>query len=103
MVYYDKYYLLVYEIDGQIIGEVMLLIRLNLSHGGKSVGYIENLVVDKAYRGKGVGRKLMETASEKAKLSQCYKLILDCSDHNVPIYEKLGFSLTDEKNMRIDI
>jgi len=98
----DKHHLFVYDVGGKIVGEGMVMIRLNLSHGGRAVAYAENIVVDQSYRGQGIGAQLMAKIAETAKKHHCYKLLLDCSEQNVPFYQKLGFEITFEKNMRMD-
>jgi len=99
----ENYYILVCEVDNKIIGTSSVFIRKNLSHNGRSVAYLENMVVDKKFRSKGVGGSIMESMISISKSNHCYKIILDCSIKNVEFYEKLGFRLTNEANMRMDI
>jgi len=98
-----KYVLLIVKHDKKIVGTAMLVSRYNLSHGGKRVGYLENVVVDKEHRGNKLGEKLVEHLLEEAPKLNCYKVILDCSQDNVFFYNKYGFELSDEANMRFDI
>ena len=44
----------------KLIGMITIIIESKLIHGGKSVGHIEDLVVDSEYRGLGIGRRLVE-------------------------------------------
>ncbi len=56
--------------------------------------YISNLAVYPEYRGRGVGRKLMEKAAEIAISLRCSKMCLDVSYGNekaMLFYESLGF------------
>jgi glucosamine-phosphate N-acetyltransferase len=98
----SNYLFYVFEIEGRIVGCGSLLVQLNLSHGGKSYGHIENVVVDKNCRGKGVGKKLIEYLIEKAKFKNCYKVILNCEEHNAGFYGKCGLRETGEVEFRID-
>jgi len=97
------YVIALYEDGNKVIGTATLMVRINLSHDCRPVGYIENVVVDDSYRGQGIGKKLVENLLDKADALDCYKVILDCSKHNIKFYEKVGFSVTDEVNMRVDL
>ena len=97
----DNYYLCVCEYDDKVIGTALLLIQLNLSHSGQPYGHIENVVIDKAQRGNGVGARMIEYLIQRARARNCYKIILDCAKHNIPFYKKCGFAETGEIEMRI--
>lgn len=100
----DKnHFLIVAEENGEIIGTGLLLIQLNLFHGGKLSAHIENVVTDENQRGKGIGKKIIEELIKKAKEKNCYKIILDCKKSNVPFYEKCGLKETGEVEMRINL
>ena len=60
-------------------------------------GHIEDIVVDKNVRGKNLGKRIIELLKSIAQVNECYKVILDCSDHNVPFYKKCGFSLKEKQ------
>lgn len=96
------YFLKVCEIDRKLAGTAMLLVQMNLSHGGKPYGHIENVVTDQAYRGKGIGGLLVEDLLKEAKAAGCYKVILDCAESVSPFYQKLGFKKHGSIEMRID-
>ena len=70
---------LVAETDGEVVGSVVLVIVPNLGHGGAPYAVVENVVVDEAWRGRGVGKALMGEAVERARLAGAYKLAL-CSN-----------------------
>ncbi len=97
------YFLKVCEIEGKLAGTAMLLVQMNLSHGGKPYGHIENVVTDQAYRGKGVGGLLVEDLLREAKTARCYKVILDCAESVSPFYQKFGFKKHGSIEMRIDL
>jgi len=80
-------------IHEKIIGTITILIENKLIHTMGKVCHIEDVVVDKAVRGQGIGKKLIDHAKEVAKVHDCYKIILDCGSHNVEFYEKCGFSI----------
>lgn len=98
----DKnYHFCVFEDEGKILGTALLLIQLNLSHGGRPYAHIENVVVDKNCRGRGAGRKMMDYLVEKGKQANCYKILLNCNKSNIPFYEKCGFFDSGEIEMRL--
>ncbi|RLF98618.1 MAG: GNAT family N-acetyltransferase [Thaumarchaeota archaeon] len=96
-------FLMVCEVSGKIVGTAELVIKHNLTHGGRPYGYIENVVVDEDYRGKGVGNKLIESCIKIAREKGCYKLILTCKDDLVKWYGKFGFREFGEKALRLDL
>lgn len=83
----------VLEEGGQVKAAATLLIEPKLLHGAKSVGHIEDVVVDKASRGRGYGKVLIRFLVAMAQQQNCYKVILDCSDNNVGFYKQCGLEL----------
>lgn len=56
------------------------------------IGQIEDVVVDEEYRGKGYGKKIIETLTEYGiKKWNCYKIVLNSLEKNLKFYEKLDF------------
>ncbi len=86
---YDNIY--VYQIDNEIIGCCTLLVEPKIIHNGSKVGHIEDLVVSKEHRGKGIGKELLKYCIDIAKKHGCYKVILDCDESNINFYNKCGF------------
>jgi len=74
-----------------IIGSGTLLVEQKLIHNMGKVGHIEDIVVDEKYRGRNLGKKIIEYLIDMSNKSGCYKAILDCSDKNVEFYKKCGF------------
>jgi len=73
--------------DDVVIGTASWIIEPKFLHGGSNVVHVEDVAVLKERQGEGIGRQLMDYIIGEA---QAYKLILDCSEHNVPFYEKCG-------------
>jgi len=95
------YNIFVVEEEGKIIGTATLLLERKFIHKGGFVGHIEDVVINKKYQGKGLGLKLISHIISVAKTSNCYKVILNCSEGNISFYEKLGF-IKNEICMRLD-
>lgn len=78
------------DVDGKPAGQIKLVPWWN------KFGYVEELVVNPEFRGKGVGHALMARAIEWAKGQNLPGLTLETQDNNVPackFYEKCGFVL----------
>lgn len=71
-------------------------------HAKKPVALIEDVVVNPDYQGMGLGRRLVDRCVEYARSRQAYKVVLSCSDDNVPFYERCGF-YRHENTMRLDL
>lgn len=96
------YKIFVAEEEGKIIGTTTLLLERKFIHGGGIVGHVEDVAVEKDFQKNGVGMKLINHVISEAKKFGCYKVILDCSEENVPFYERLGFKRY-EVCMRLDL
>lgn len=79
----------------EIVATASLFITKRFIHNLGSVGHIEDVVVDKNHRGQGLGQLIINFLVEKAKEAKCYKIILDCSESNVPFYRTCGFSVKE--------
>ncbi|GAH34488.1 unnamed protein product, partial [marine sediment metagenome] len=101
---YDNIYVatIIHNKKEIIIGCVTILIEDKIIHNGGKVGHIEDVVVSNDYRGKGIGKIIINHCVALAKESGCYKVILDCNEENTKFYEKCGFK-THGVCMRIDI
>ncbi|MDG1344213.1 MAG: GNAT family N-acetyltransferase [Flavobacteriaceae bacterium] len=60
----------------------------------RTLGLIEDVAVNENYRGKGIGKKLVEKLIGIASEKGCDKTVLNSSEKNSEFYEKIGF----EKN-----
>lgn len=75
-----------------IIACATLFVELKFIHECSQAGHVEDVVVDPTYRGLKLGRRILEALAKLGRQLGCYKIILDCGDHNVSFYEKLGYS-----------
>jgi ribosomal protein S18 acetylase RimI-like enzyme len=86
--------------NGKIIASCYICIIPNLTRGGKSIGFIENVITDVKYRRKGIGKTVMENAIKYAKEQNCYKVLLQSGNKRTdahPFYEKMGFDGASKK------
>ncbi|ORC86958.1 acetyltransferase [Trypanosoma theileri] len=86
----------------RVVGTASLLVEPKFTRGGRSVGHIEDVVVDPAYRGKKLGKALLKSLCDTARSRGCYKVILDCAEGSIEYYEKLDFRVC-ERQMRLDL
>lgn len=87
-------FLLVAETQDVLVGTLDLVIVPNLTHDGQPWAMIENIVVDARLRRKGIGRRLMEEAVERARATRCYKIQLVSNERRASahrLYEVLKF------------
>jgi len=87
---YDNIYV-AYTSENIIVGCSTIIIEDKIIHEGGKVGHIEDVVVNNDYRGKGIGKLLINHCVGVGKKIGCYKIILDCDKDNNMFYEKCGF------------
>jgi GNAT superfamily N-acetyltransferase len=80
------------ERSGRVVATCVLAILPNLTRGTRPYGLIENVVVDQAVRGQGVGRELMQAVLSFAWRQRCYKvMLLTGRPEVVGFYQQVGF------------
>jgi GNAT superfamily N-acetyltransferase len=87
------------EHDGAVVGTFHLTFIRYLANRGARVAQVENLVVDPAWRGRGIGKAMMIRAIEEARQRRCLRVQLTSNKvrkraHN--LYAQLGFEATHE-------
>ena len=78
------------DVAGKPVGQIKMLPWWN------KYAYVEELVVDTEFRGKGIGRSLLTHAIDWAKHQGFPGITLETQNNNVPackLYEKCGFVL----------
>lgn len=94
MARYPDYRVYVAERDGRVVGTFALLVMDNLAHLGAPSGVIEDIAVDPACQGEGIGRAMMEHALALGAAKGCYKIALSSNlsrERAHAFYESLGF------------
>ncbi|MEX1096193.1 MAG: GNAT family N-acetyltransferase, partial [Planctomycetales bacterium] len=90
------------EGNEEVIGAATLVVERKLIHGGRRAGRIEDVVVDRRCRRRGIGRLLIERLCRLAAELGCYRVVLCCDPRNTGFYERCGFREHDV-GMRLDI
>ena len=75
-------------VDGQKLAGFGMLFHFN------DVAWLGWIVVDKKYRGNGIGKSISEHLVKEGKKLGADKLILTATEMGYPIYQKLGFETT---------
>jgi GNAT superfamily N-acetyltransferase len=92
---YPYYRLFVAYSEEHVVGAYSLTILDNLSHMGAPSALVESVVVLSDYRGKGVGKTMMNHAMTLCRKARCHKLALSSNLVREPahrFYENLGFT-----------
>ena len=87
----DNHQIYVLEKNNIIIGSITIIIEPKLIHQLKNVCHIEDLIIDKNYRGQGLSKELLMYAKNIAKINKCYKIILNCNESLEKFYSKNKF------------
>ncbi|WP_282049975.1 GNAT family N-acetyltransferase [Maribacter aquivivus] len=81
--------------DDKLVG-IAMMAKYKVVSGHK--GMIEDVVVSSEYRGKGIGRKLMEKLLKQAEKSKLDDVLLFSGHHRtaaISLYKSLGFKLKE--------
>ena len=85
--------LFVLRVDGKVAGMANALFTISTAEGGRAL-LLEDVIVSLEYRGKGLGRKLVEHVLHWAKLRGIVRVTLLADRDNQPaldFYRRLGF------------
>ena len=96
----NSYYILIIEdlSTNKIVGSTTLVNEQKFIRHASSRGRIEDVVVDDKYRGKKLGKLLLDFAVALSKVVGCYKVSLECKDQLKNFYQQFGFKLEDGQN-----
>lgn len=76
--------------ENRVIGMGTILIEPKIIHCFSNIAHIEDIVIDRQYRGKSYGSFLIHKLIEDTKQHNCYKVVLYCKEHMKSFYEKNG-------------
>ena len=94
-----NHHIIVNEIDGKIISSCVCVIIPNLTRNIRPYAFIENVVTNEAYRGKGYSTECLDYAKAIAIKNNCYKMILLTGTKNestLDFYRKAGYNSEDK-------
>lgn len=75
----------------EIVGTGTLIFEPKIIHNSCYVAHIEDIVVHPDFRNKGIAKHIIDMFKTLSKNNNCYKIILNCKDEYITIYEKFGF------------
>ncbi|WRT68929.1 uncharacterized protein IL334_005911 [Kwoniella shivajii] len=84
----------------KIVGSGSVIVERKFLRGTGLVGHIEDIAVSKAAQGKKLGLRIINALEKIGESRGCYKIILDCSEKNIPFYEKCGFKHKEYEMVR---
>jgi predicted N-acetyltransferase YhbS len=91
-----NYVVLTAKEDNLVVGTVMGIICLDLVRKCKPFMVIENVIVKSAWRGRGIGVRLMEEIEEIGRERECYFTMFVSGGHRKEahqFYETIGYNL----------
>lgn len=96
---------IVAEVSGEVVGMSLYYYRYSTWKGKRL--YLEDLIIKEAYRGYGLGKRLLEATVEEARQTQCSGLmwqVLDWNEPSIEFYKKFGAKLDGEWiNCHVDL
>ncbi len=72
-----------------VVGYGSVHLGKNIRDG--KIGFIEDIVTHYEYREQGIGKLILDSLHEIAFKKACYKVTLQCKEHNSLFYEKCGY------------
>ena len=96
----DKdHHIIVAEEDGRIVSSCVCVIITNLTHEQRPYAFVENVITDEVYRGKGLATKCLDYAKNIAFKENCYKMMLLTGSKNpktLEFYRNAGYNSEDK-------
>lgn len=99
----SDYLLLGAKLDNILVGSLMAIFCMDLVGDCKDFILVENVIVHKEYRKKGIGRSLMAYIEKLAFERQVYFIQFVSSAHRVDahhFYESIGYRMEDARGFR---
>lgn len=95
----ENHHIIVNEIDGKIVSSCVCVIIPNLTRNIRPYAFIENVVTNADYRGKGYATKCLNYAREIAREANCYKMMLltgSKKETTLNFYRGAGYNSSDK-------
>jgi len=77
--------------NDKVIGAASLIVERKFIHHCAKRGIIEEVIISDLYRGKSLGKLIVNILIELGKSLGCYKITLNCTDQMIAFYQRLGF------------
>ena len=93
------HHIIIAEEEGKIVSSCVCVIIPNLTHNQQPYAFVENVITDEAYRGKGLATACLNYAKELAQKHNCYKLMLltgSKQESTLRFYENAGYNSKDK-------
>lgn len=96
----NNYFIVVIEDTKKtkVIASGTLAVEHKFIHRNASRGRVEDIVVDKEYRKRQLGKLLVETLTLLSKEIGCYKTSLECTENLIQFYSQFGFNREEGRN-----
>lgn len=94
-----NHHIIVNEIDVKIISSCVCVIIPNLTRNIRPYAFIENVVTNESYRGKGYSTECLDYAKTIVIKNNCYKMMLLTGTKNestLDFYRKAGYNSEDK-------
>ena len=95
----ENHHIIVNEINGKILSSCVCVIIPNLTRDVRPYAFIENVVTNEEYRGKGYATECLNYAKEIAIKNNCYKMMLltGAKDKStLDFYQNAGYNSEDK-------
>ena len=95
----ENHHIIVNEIDGKILSSCVCVIIPNLTRDVRPYAFIENVVTNEEYRGKGYATECLDYAKEIAIKNNCYKMMLltgTKKESTLNFYKNAGYNSEDK-------
>jgi len=95
----ENHHIVVNEINGKIISSCVCVIIPNLTRDVRPYAFIENVVTNEEYRGKGYATECLNYAKEIALKNNCYKMMLltgTKKESTLNFYKNAGYNSEDK-------
>ena len=94
-----NHHIIVNEINGKIVSSCVCVIIPNLTRNIRPYAFIENVVTNEKYRGKGYATECLNYAKEIAIKNNCYKMMLltgTKSENTLAFHKNAGYNSDDK-------
>ena len=95
----EWHHIIVAEENGNIVSSCVCVIIPNLTHNQQPYAFVENVITDEDYRGRGLATQCLHYAKELAQKENCYKLMLltgSKKESTLNFYRQAGYNSEDK-------